>query len=203
MLKTKHNFFVLSKPLLVRQRGLCKEIPAHGDLRTHLRWEQWSFCATQPPSQAASFPSGPCAHRGRPGSLGGVSFLRPRRSQDGSLKPAEGEPTMSGAASQSPSPLYQRQHLSSLHSHPEMKPLSMEGQAAQENMAAPCGYLWFLHGTEMTRGIQRQPPLTCHFLLPHGIYSMKLNAPKVFHRLDVLLRATSPTVLSTVVPWHL
>ena len=87
MIKTKHNFFVLSKPLLARQRGLCKEIPAHGDLRTRLKWEQWSFCATQPPSQAASFPSSPCAHRGRPGSLGGVSFLRPRRLQDGSLQP--------------------------------------------------------------------------------------------------------------------
>ena len=62
-----------------------------------------------------------------------------------------------------------------------MKPLAMEGQASQEDTAEPCGYLWFLHGTEMTRGIQRQPPLTCHFLLPHDIYNMKLNGPKVLH----------------------
>ena len=165
MLKTKHNFFVLSKPLLARQKDLCKEIPADRDLRTCLRWEQGSFCATQPPSQTASFPSGPIpCPPGGGWAVGVLFFLHPRRSQDGEPAACRGGARQRGLTPQSPTLLSQRQHLSNLRSHPEMKPRTMEGQATQEDMAAPWGYLWFLHGTERTRGIRRQPPLTCHFL---------------------------------------
>ena len=114
-------------------------------------------------------------------AVGGLFFLCPRRSQDGEPAACRGGARQRGLPPQSPTLLSQRQHLSNLRSHPEMKPRTMEGQATQEAMAAPWGYLWFLHGTEMIRGIRRQPPLTCHFLLPRDIYNMNLSYPKVFH----------------------
>lgn len=110
------------------------------------------------PNRLLSKQPHPMSNQGR---LGGWWFILPLPQEI-----ARWRARQSGLPPQSPTLLSQRQHLSNLHSHPEMKPLTMEGQATQGDMAAPWGYLWFLHGTERIRGSRRQPPLTCPFLPP-------------------------------------
>lgn len=178
MLKTKHNFFVKTTPSETEgslQGDSCpwgpQNLPQVGTV----------FFLCNPASLPSSLLSKrlhACAHQGRPGSLGGVLFLRPRRSQDGRLQPAEGSPPCPGArlCLQSPSPLSQRQHLSSLRSHPEMKLLVMEGQAAQEDTAAPWGIREFCMAQRGRVGFGDSPSFACHVLLPH-IYDMTLNGP--------------------------
>lgn len=97
---------------------------------------QPSLPPKQPPFQAAPRLCPP----GRPGSLGGVLFLRPQGIARWEAAACRGSPPCPGArlCLQSPSPLLQGTFLS-LRSHPEMA-LVMEGQAAQEDItAAPWG----------------------------------------------------------------